>query len=90
MLVVDDFTITDDPVDSDSGGFFLNGEGPMPNGAYDRDDWRVDICRWVLDDPEDEESSATGEPMPWCNATNLIKAGSLTCGFRCGLRSLSR
>lgn len=66
MLLVDDFTITDDPFGSDSDRFFLNVEAPTPNGAYGRDDWGVDISRWVPDDPEDEDSRATGEPVLRC------------------------
>src|SRR5207244_3835195 len=61
------FTITDDPFEPDSDRLFLNVEAPLPNGAYGRDEWGVEISRWVPDDPEDEDcSSATGEPVLRC------------------------
>jgi hypothetical protein len=65
-LAVDDFTITDDPLESGTYRFFLDVQAPMPNGAYSRDDWRIEICQWVPDDPEDEETDAAGEPVVRC------------------------
>lgn len=69
-LIVDDFLITDDPFDEGSEDLFLNIEAPMPNGAYGRDEWRIEIGQWVPDDPEDPEdeecSSAAGEIVLRC------------------------
>lgn len=65
MLLIDNFSITDDPFEVDQDRFFLNVEAPMPNGDYGRDGWAVEICRWVPD-PEDEDS-ASGEQVLRCN-----------------------
>lgn len=66
-LAVDDFTIMDDPLDSGPDRFFLDVQAPMPNGAYSRDDWRVEVCQWIPDDPDDEDVlDSTGEPILCC------------------------
>ncbi|MEU4804061.1 hypothetical protein [Actinosynnema sp. NPDC023587] len=65
-LLVEDFTITDDPFDEARESLFLSVDAPLPDGAHDRTDWQVVICRWVADDPEDEDSGATGEPVLVC------------------------
>lgn len=67
QLIVDGFEITDDPIEPGPEQYFLNVVAPMPNGAYGRDGWGVEICRWVPDDPDDEEDgSARGEPVLSC------------------------
>ncbi|MGQ0718844.1 MAG: hypothetical protein ACT4NP_16340 [Pseudonocardiales bacterium] len=68
MLVVEEFTITDDPAPYGPDRYFLNVDAPLPNGDYGRDEWRVGICRWDidLDDPEYEDSTATGEAVLRC------------------------
>jgi len=66
-LLSDGFEITDDPYAFGEDEYFLNVEAPMPNGAHDRDEWNIEISRWVPDDPEDEDaSSATGESVLSC------------------------
>ncbi|MEV0679391.1 hypothetical protein AB0I60_22995 [Actinosynnema sp. NPDC050436] len=65
-LLVEDFALTDDPVGDGEDGCFLSVEAPVPDGSHDRAGWRVEICRWVPDDPDDEDSGATGEPVLRC------------------------
>lgn len=66
-LLVDDFSITDDPFETDTDRFFLNVEAPMPDGAYGRYRWTVDLSRWVPDDPDDDEGgSDTGKFVLRC------------------------
>ena len=76
-LAVDDFSITDDPRWLEPNGYFLSVEAPMPNGAYRRNDWRVDICRWVSDDPGDEESDAVGTPVLRCTRATRPSAADI-------------
>ncbi|WP_433270841.1 hypothetical protein ACQPZF_10945 [Actinosynnema sp. CS-041913] len=63
-LEVDAFCITDDPYGLEPDRFYLSVEASM--SAYRRDGWRVEICRWVPDDPDDEYSGATGESVLRC------------------------
>ncbi|MCE7002344.1 hypothetical protein LWC34_05790 [Kibdelosporangium philippinense] len=65
-LSIDDFSIADDRFEAGIDGLFLNVEAPMPNRAHGRDDWRVEVIRWIPDNPEDEDSNATGEPILRC------------------------
>ncbi|GAA0256117.1 hypothetical protein GCM10010492_66240 [Saccharothrix mutabilis subsp. mutabilis] len=39
------FAITDDPGGATPDGFYLSVEAPMPNGDFDRNCWRVEVCR---------------------------------------------
>ncbi|QUQ72522.1 hypothetical protein [Kutzneria sp. CA-103260] len=65
-LLVSDFEITDDPYDEEADRYFLDVLAPIPGGRWQRDGWKVEICRWVPDDPEDEYGGATGEPVLDC------------------------
>ncbi|WP_285581349.1 hypothetical protein [Herbidospora sp. NBRC 101105] len=53
-----------EPLD-DPERHFLNIFTPMP-GDDDTDEWRLDVGRWVLDDPDNEDGPATGEPLLRC------------------------
>ncbi|GAA5154379.1 hypothetical protein [Amycolatopsis dongchuanensis] len=68
FLLIDEFSITDDPVGAENDGFFLNVEAPRPDGAHGRDEWAVDLSRWVPDDDWDDEvgGSASGESVLRC------------------------
>ncbi|GLW94199.1 hypothetical protein [Actinokineospora globicatena] len=67
-LFIDGFEISDDPFDDDGENrYFLNVQAPMPNQAWGRTGWNVEICRWVPDGPQTEDSkSAKGEPVLDC------------------------
>jgi hypothetical protein len=45
QLLIDDFSITDDPFEPGPHRFYLNVEAPMPNGAYNRNEWGIELCR---------------------------------------------
>lgn len=66
-LLIDDFSITDDPWTDEADGHYLSVEAPMPNGAYDRHAWRIEVCRWEPDDPDDPDSDATGVTVLRCS-----------------------
>ncbi|WP_067486079.1 hypothetical protein [Actinomadura hibisca] len=56
--------IFDEPDGSD--GYYLAIDAPQPDHPL-RGAWSVDVCRWVPDDPEEEEpSSATGHTIASC------------------------
>ncbi|CCH31679.1 hypothetical protein ABZ816_25075 [Actinosynnema sp. NPDC047251] len=76
-LLVEEFSITDDPFDEGPDRLFLAVEAPLPGGAHGRADWGVEVCRWVADDPEDEDSGATGEPVLRCGRTTPPSAAEL-------------
>ncbi|MFG3437795.1 hypothetical protein ACGF0J_11195 [Nonomuraea sp. NPDC047897] len=64
--------------------YFLSILAPMPS---DNDDaWQLEIAQWMPDDPEDEDSSATGEPVLRCvratppTASELIEVLNLSQG----------
>jgi hypothetical protein len=66
------------------GRYFLNISAPMPSD--DGNAWQLEIGQWIPDDPEDEDGSATGEPVLRCvratppTASELIEVLNLSCG----------
>jgi hypothetical protein len=64
MLAVAEFTIFDDPAGEDR--CYLSVDAPRPGGDGP-DIWRVHVGRWEPDDPADELSSATGNPVLYCD-----------------------
>ncbi|MBB4916221.1 hypothetical protein [Streptosporangium saharense] len=52
-----------EPLD-ESGRYFLSILAPMP--VDDDDAWNLEIVQWIPDDPEDDDGSATGEPVLRC------------------------
>ncbi|PRW64762.1 hypothetical protein [Actinopolyspora mortivallis] len=65
-LHTQDLAISYEPFTPDR--FFLDVQAPMPNGLYGRDTWTIEICQWDkdLDDPEHEDSTATGQFILSC------------------------
>jgi len=68
-LIVEEFTLTDDPWRDTSARYFLNVAAPLPGGRYDRDSWAAEICRWIPMNQKDEDSTAIGEPVLRCTRT---------------------
>ncbi|MFC0548443.1 hypothetical protein [Kutzneria chonburiensis] len=65
-LLIEHLGITDDPYDEEAGWYFLNVLAPIPGCRWQRNGWKVEICQWVPDEPEEEYGSATGEPVLDC------------------------
>ncbi|WP_258907792.1 hypothetical protein [Actinokineospora sp. UTMC 2448] len=64
LLMVSDFAISDDPADDERDNLFVDVLAPLL--AHDRQEWQIDLCRWVPDDPDEEYGGATGEPVLRC------------------------
>jgi hypothetical protein len=63
MLEITEFTIFDEPDEEDR--YYLSVDAPHPDGDGP-DSWRIQIGRWVPDDPADAFSSATGDTLLYC------------------------
>jgi hypothetical protein len=63
-LVIDSSLFIDYEPWEESDRYFLNVFAPMPGD--DVETWQLEIGQWVPDDPEDEDGSATGEPILHC------------------------
>ncbi|MBP2328991.1 hypothetical protein JOF56_009376 [Kibdelosporangium banguiense] len=66
LTFLDDFTITVDHWPY--RGHYLNVDAPLPRRDPGRDEWRVEIGRWIEEsgDSGEENSSARGEPILRC------------------------
>ncbi|MEV6986500.1 hypothetical protein AB0M95_35300 [Sphaerisporangium sp. NPDC051017] len=83
-LIIDrSLFIEHDPWD-EPGRYYLNIFAPMPSD--DDNTWRLQIGQWIPDDPQDEDGSATGEPLLDCDratpptASELIEVLDLSSG----------
>ncbi|MGW0485379.1 hypothetical protein [Nonomuraea sp. NPDC003214] len=63
-LIIDSSLFVDYEPWEESDRYFLNVFAPMPGD--DVETWQLEIGRWVPDNPEDEDGSATGEPILHC------------------------
>ncbi|MEU8278394.1 hypothetical protein ACFYOK_35570 [Microbispora bryophytorum] len=82
-LVIDSSLFIEYEPWDESGRYFLNIFAPMPSN--DDNAWQLEIAQWIPDDPEDDDGSATGEPVLRCvratppTAPDLIEVLNLSC-----------
>ncbi|WP_329082423.1 hypothetical protein [Streptosporangium sp. NBC_01469] len=83
-LIIDGSLFIEHEPWDEPGRYFLNISAPMPSD--DGNDWQLEIGQWIPDDPEDEDGSATGEPILRCvratspTASELIEVLNLSYG----------